>query len=43
MNSIAEFLSAYHGAEIAGALSAACFLMAWHLLRRSAPRQSRIW
>lgn len=43
MNAVAEFLAGYHGAEIAGTLSAACFLMAWHLLRRSAPRQSRIW
>lgn len=42
MNSLAELLSTYHGAEIAGALSAACFAVAWHLIHRG-PRQSRIW
>lgn len=43
MSTIAEFLAGYHGAEIAGALSAGCFFMAWHLIHRGAPRQSRIW
>ena len=38
MNTIAELLASYHGAEIAGALSAACFFMAWHLIHRAAPR-----
>lgn len=32
MNTIAEYLSNYHGAEIAGALSFVCFFMAWRLL-----------
>lgn len=43
MNAIAEFPAGYHGAEIAGALSAACFIMAWRLIHSSAPRHSRSW